>query len=63
MDKLNPEDLNLLADALSDLKRRGVVQKHIELLKPIEQAERWAREKYRKVSEDRSRAEKPPQIL
>ena len=53
MEKLNAEDLNALANSLRDIKQRRVVQKHVELLKPIEQAERWAREKYARVAEGR----------
>ncbi len=47
----NPKELQEAADAIRDVRRLPAVQRHQELEDLLRQAEEWARQEYRKVSE------------
>jgi len=53
MDMADPKDLKKAADAIRDVRRMPAIQRHKELDEPLERAEEWARNEYRKVTEDK----------
>jgi hypothetical protein len=48
----DPRDLKEAADAIRDVRRLPAIQRHKELDEPLGRAEEWARQEYRKVSEE-----------
>ena len=51
----NPEELREAAEAIREVRRLPVVQRHKELEDLLRRAEEWARREYRKVSEGNDR--------
>jgi hypothetical protein len=47
----DPKELQEAADAILQVRRLPAVQRHQELAEPLQLAEEWARNLYRKVTE------------
>jgi len=47
----DPKELQEVADAILQVRRLRAVQRHQELAEPLQRAEEWARNLYRKVTE------------